>query len=401
MDGVQVEFEYAVPLELLWRGLTERAKIAGWWGENDFVPQTGHQFRVSAIGLAALPGPVECTIVELEPLRRLVMDWRVGTTRATVSLLAEAVESGSRLVVTRHGAVGPATPVDLDHALHHLFDQRLRSVLGRVPVGVGAPAGSISLPGGLPGSAGGPGGGPQPPRPGSDRAKFGRPRLGRAGQGRPGPGGTPKPARVWPAIAIVVVVAIIAVVYLLGALGSSRDGSGGTLAPFDRPDAAPGSGAAAAGGAGSDATGPDGSGPGQPGQPNPPAGSTSTAVTTTAGTPPIQNPAPLTAHLTATFAKSTGPGLSFQVTVTVTNSGGASGQWTSVAAALTGLNLSITMLDPTVNYVLRHGTYCFVPTASIATVAPNASATFTFTVGVLSGLLGTIDGVTLDSPACA
>ena len=39
MDGIQVEYSYPATPDVLWRALTERAKIAGWWGENDFVPE--------------------------------------------------------------------------------------------------------------------------------------------------------------------------------------------------------------------------------------------------------------------------------------------------------------------------------------------------------------------------
>ena len=60
------------------------------------------------------------------------------------------------------------------------------------------------------------------------------------------------------------------------------------------------------------------------------------------------------------------------------------------------------MLSSTVNHFVRQGTHCFAPTGSIATVAPGASVTFSFNVGLLSGgLLGTITSVTLDSAPCA
>ena len=257
MDGIQVEYFYPALPDVLWRALTERAKIAGWWGDNDFVPETGHRFTVSAIGLAALAGPIQCTVLELEPGRRLAMSWQVGTTRATIALLVEAAGSGSALVVTRRGSVGPAAPADVEQALHHLFSERLWEVVSRAPAEVGASSGapplsSLSL-WGRPSLSAGP---PRPAQPPPPARPPRAPRLRRPQVARP--------AKVWPAVAIAVVVAVAAFVYLLGALGTGADGSGGALGPFN--------------GGGPGATGPGGNSdpafpvagpvPAQAGQPN-------------------------------------------------------------------------------------------------------------------------------------
>jgi uncharacterized protein YndB with AHSA1/START domain len=391
MDGIQVEYGYAAPPELLWRALTERAKIAGWWGENDFVPELGHRFTVSAIGLAALAGPIQCTIIELDPQRRLMMGWQVGTTRATISLLLEADGAGSRLVVTRHGSVGPATPVDVEQALHHLFDVRLRSVLA--PVGVGALAGSGSMP--ALGSA------------------FGRPKGSRSWRDRPPrasrgtPPGEPRrrpstPARVWPAVAIAVVVALVAVGVLLGTMGDGPDGSGsGTgLAPFDRPpgDAVPAVGPNAADPGG--AVGDQGQ-TGQPGgnaQPNGPGAPTNPGPSTATTAQTAQGP-PLAAHMSVGFQRTNLTLTAYRVTVTVTNSGNASGHWGVATVGLSGLSLRVTLPSPTtVSLTIRQGAYCFAP--SSGTVPAGSSVAFSFNVDLLSGLTSNVTSVALDAAPC-
>jgi uncharacterized protein YndB with AHSA1/START domain len=393
MDGVQVEYSYPATPDVLWRALTERAKIAGWWGENDFVPETGHNFTVSAIGLAALAGPIQCTVLELEPERRLVMSWRVGTTRATVSLLIEASSAGSVLVVTRRGSVGPATPADVEQAVATLFDERLRAVVTRTPAEVGAGAsGSHSLWGNGPAPLKPLEGPVEPPAYG-----LGTPR-GRA----PVPSNR-KPSRVWPAIAVVVVVAILAIAFLLGAFGRGPDGSGsGTL----------GRGPNATGPGGDPAAGPVPGG-GQPGQPNQPGQAGQPNQSGQPGQPAGGGPGPTggqttanpppggTAHLSVTFVQTNVTITSYEVVVTVTNTGNASGQWAVVGAGLTGVNLTISVLGATVTDVVRGGTHCFSPTGSLGTVPAGQAATFRFTVSaLLQSLLGTITGVALDSPPC-
>jgi len=396
MDGIQVEYSYPATPDVLWRALTERAKIAGWWGENDFVPETGHQFTVSAIGLAALAGPIQCTVLELEPERRLVMSWRVGTTRATVSLLIEASSAGSVLVVTRRGSVGPAAPVDVEQAMATLFDGRLRAAVTRAPAEISAGAsGSVSLWGNGPAPLKPLDGPLEPPAYG-----LGTPR-GRAAVAEDG-----KRSRGWPAIAIVAVVAIVAIVFLLGALGRGPDGSGsGTLGqgpnatgPGGDP-AFPAAGPALPGGGQPNQPGqaaqPNQSG--QPGQPGPAGGGPGPTGGQTTTNPPPGG----TAHLSVTFVQINVTLTSYEVVVTVTNTGNASGHWAVVGAGLTGVNLSISVLGATVTDVVRQGTHCFSPTGSLGTVPAGQSATFRFTVSaLLQSLLGTITGVALDSAPC-
>jgi hypothetical protein len=92
---------------------------------------------------------------------------------------------------------------------------------------------------------------------------------------------------------------------------------------------------------------------------------------------------------------------SYEVVVTVTNSGNAGGVWRVVGATLTGVNVTVTVLGSTVTHFVRQSIHCFAPTGGPGTVPAGQSATFRFTVSALASLLGTITGVTLDSPPCA
>jgi hypothetical protein len=134
-------------------------------------------------------------------------------------------------------------------------------------------------------------------------------------------------------------------------------------------------------------------GQGQPGQPPPPGGPGPTVVQTTINAP--------VAHLSVSY---TGTGLSalaFRVTVTVANTGGASGQWRAVGVTLTGSGLTVDGISSTVTHVLRQGTHCFTPSPSVATIGAGGSVSFSFTVVAnLAALLGNVGGVALDRAPC-
>jgi hypothetical protein len=217
-----------------------------------------------------------------------------------------------------------------------------------------------------------------------------------------------KPERIWPAVAIVVVVAIVAMLFLLGAVGKGNGSGGDTLGPVDpgtngsNPDSTyPAAGPAPGQPSVSQPGQPNQGQPGQPGQPNPaggPGGPGPTVASTTITTQPVLLP-----HMGVSFTRSGVTLVAYTVTVTVSNSGGASGTWRAVGVTLTGVKLRLSNVSSTVTNVLRGDTACFQPTSAIQTVAPSSAVTFTFTVvaDVLGAVLGNVGGATLDSPACA
>jgi hypothetical protein len=208
------------------------------------------------------------------------------------------------------------------------------------------------------------------------------------------------------AIAVVTLVAIATITCLYGMLGPDSHGSGGMLGPANPnatgpggdpiyPAAGPNGPAGPAGSQAGQPGQPVQSGQaGQPGQPGPTGGGPGpTGVQTTTNAP--------VAHLSVGYIGTGLSVLAFQVTVTVTNTGGASGQWSAVGVTLTGSGLTLSGISSTVTHLLRGSTHCFTPSPAIATVAPGGSVSFSFTVVAnLAALLGNVGGVTLNSAPC-
>jgi hypothetical protein len=97
------------------------------------------------------------------------------------------------------------------------------------------------------------------------------------------------------------------------------------------------------------------------------------------------------------FTRTAGVG-SATVKVTVTNTGGQTGHWKAVNAAITGTNLNVNVLGSSVTLVLRPGAHCFYANAAsgIDTVPAGGSVSFSFT----EGLLATVNSVALDTSPC-
>jgi uncharacterized protein YndB with AHSA1/START domain len=70
------EARYPHPPERVWRALTDPAELAAWLMPNDFSAKPGARFRFDA--RPAHLEPFECEMLELDPPRRLRMQWNVG-----------------------------------------------------------------------------------------------------------------------------------------------------------------------------------------------------------------------------------------------------------------------------------------------------------------------------------
>ena len=99
IDGTRVihEARYPHPPERVWQALTDRAELAAWLMPNDFSPREGARFRFDA--RPAHAEPIECEVLEIEPLRRLRTRWMVAgqPTTVTFELRADGAETVLRV----------------------------------------------------------------------------------------------------------------------------------------------------------------------------------------------------------------------------------------------------------------------------------------------------------------
>ena len=61
--------------EDVWLALTTPEAIAEWLMPNNFKPEVGYKFRLQVDGNWMFSGINECTVLEVDPPRKLVFDW--------------------------------------------------------------------------------------------------------------------------------------------------------------------------------------------------------------------------------------------------------------------------------------------------------------------------------------
>jgi uncharacterized protein YndB with AHSA1/START domain len=108
MKGIHVERIYPHPIERVWEAVATARGLSAWLMPNDFEPRVGHRFTLRWKKSPGWRGFVECEVLELEPLRRLVFSW-VGNPDQkplTVTFTLEPVGEGTRLVLDHEGFVG-------------------------------------------------------------------------------------------------------------------------------------------------------------------------------------------------------------------------------------------------------------------------------------------------------
>jgi len=99
---------YPDPPERVWQALTDPASLADWLMPNDFRAVVGHQFQFKVAPTRAWNGIVDCTVLVVEPARRLSYSWRnarAGIDTVVTWTLAPH-EGGTRLVLAHTGFRG-------------------------------------------------------------------------------------------------------------------------------------------------------------------------------------------------------------------------------------------------------------------------------------------------------
>lgn len=96
--SVVVEREIPHSPEKIWRALTQPHLIEEWLMKNDFKPEQGHRF-----GLTADWGGVEAEVRTIEPPAKLSYSWNTKDLRSVVTWTLTPTAEGTRLRMEQTG----------------------------------------------------------------------------------------------------------------------------------------------------------------------------------------------------------------------------------------------------------------------------------------------------------
>lgn len=96
--SVIVEREISFPPEKIWRALTQSHLIAEWLMNNDFKPDEGHRFSLSADW-----GAVDCQVRTVEPNKALTYSWDTKDLKSVVRWTLTPTQTGTRLRMEQEG----------------------------------------------------------------------------------------------------------------------------------------------------------------------------------------------------------------------------------------------------------------------------------------------------------
>lgn len=103
--SVVVERDMPHPPEKIWRVLTQSHLIEEWLMNNDFKPDEGHQFSLSADW-----GVVTGEVKQVEPNRTLAYSWETKDLQSVVVWTLTPTETGTRLRMEQSGFTPDQTP---------------------------------------------------------------------------------------------------------------------------------------------------------------------------------------------------------------------------------------------------------------------------------------------------
>lgn len=96
--SVIVEREIPYPPERIWRALTQPHLIEEWLMKNDFKPDVGARFNLTADW-----GGVDCEVVTVEPNRTLSYRWDTKDLRSVVTWTLTHTDAGTVLRMEQTG----------------------------------------------------------------------------------------------------------------------------------------------------------------------------------------------------------------------------------------------------------------------------------------------------------
>lgn len=109
MRRVRKTVIYEHQRERVWVALTDSTALAEWLMPNNFEPVVGRTFQFRVDPLLSFTGVVDCTVLEVDPPRRLVYNWvshiKGRSTHEPMTLVwtLEDLEQGTRLTLEQSG----------------------------------------------------------------------------------------------------------------------------------------------------------------------------------------------------------------------------------------------------------------------------------------------------------
>lgn len=95
---VIVEREVPYPAEKIWRALTQPHLIEEWLMKNNFRPDRGHRFNLTADW-----GAVDCQVQAVEPNKSLSYTWDTKDLKSVVTWTLTPTGAGTRLRMEQAG----------------------------------------------------------------------------------------------------------------------------------------------------------------------------------------------------------------------------------------------------------------------------------------------------------
>lgn len=140
-DAIHVEITYAVPVEKVWKAITERAEIVAWYKEiSDFKPLVGEEFDFFTVG-ASGSSAQHCKIVDIEENRLLRYTWsypdrQIGESVVTWELIPRGNVTSVKLThsgLSNHQRGGQGFSMQLfESGWHDILGKSLANYLERV-----------------------------------------------------------------------------------------------------------------------------------------------------------------------------------------------------------------------------------------------------------------------------
>jgi uncharacterized protein YndB with AHSA1/START domain len=104
--AIHVETTYDQAPELVWAALTTPEAMAIWLMPNNFKLQVGHRFQFRTKPAPGFDGIVQCEVLEIVPLRKLVYSWVGGGVNTQVRWTLAPEGAGTRLTLDHEGFSG-------------------------------------------------------------------------------------------------------------------------------------------------------------------------------------------------------------------------------------------------------------------------------------------------------